>query len=92
MKTFALLILICATAGCATLGAVPGTPVNGESAAAEPTTSDSTIAAPFQDQDTGPRIIIPATGGAPVLGIPLGGDMFLPVTGGAPVIGISTGP
>jgi hypothetical protein len=63
MKTFAMLMLICATAGCATLGAVPGTQVNGESAAAEPPNSDSTaIAAPFQDQDTGPRIIIPATG------------------------------
>jgi hypothetical protein len=93
MKTFALSILIGATAGCATLGAVPGTQVNGESAAAEPTTSGSSaIAAPSQDQDTGPSIIIPVTGGAPVLGIPLGGDMFLPVTGGAPVIGISTGP
>jgi hypothetical protein len=47
---------------------------------------------PFQPQNLGPQIIIPTTGGAPVLGIPLGGNIFQPVTGGAPVIGIPTGP
>jgi hypothetical protein len=35
---------------------------------------------------------MPVTGGAPVIGIPLGGDLFLPVTGGAPVTGIPLSP
>ena len=39
-----------------------------------------------------PQIIIPVTGGAPVIGIPVGGNLYLPVTGGPPVIGISTTP
>jgi hypothetical protein len=93
MKTLTLLTLVFSTAGCATLGAVPGTQGNHESVAEEATASaPTTIASPFQDQDIGPRIIIPVTGGAPVIGIPLGGNIFLPVTGGAPVIGIPTSP
>jgi hypothetical protein len=35
-----------------------------------------------------PRMIVPATGGPAVLGIPLGGNMFQPATGGPPVFGI----
>jgi hypothetical protein len=93
MKALTLLILVFSTAGCATLGAAPGAQGNRESAAEETTTSaPTTIVPPFQDQDIGPRIIIPVTGGAPVIGIPLGGNIFLPVTGGAPVIGIPTSP
>lgn len=92
MKTFALLVLALSTAGCATLGNAPGTPGNFDSAV-----DDTSIAAPpttslFQNQNMGPQIIIPTTGGPPVLGIPLGGNIFQPVTGGAPVIGIPTSP
>lgn len=39
-----------------------------------------------------PRLIIPATGGAPVLATPLGGGLYLPVTGGAPVPGTPVHP
>jgi hypothetical protein len=98
MKTLPLLILVFSAAGCATLGTVPGTAGNGGPAAGDATTSaaatmDSPFPHPaFQDQNMGPRSVLPATGGAPVLGIPLGGDMFLPVTGGAPIVGIPTGP
>jgi hypothetical protein len=93
MKTSLLLIMVCSTAGCATLGTGPQTDVNPVSAATETTISaPTTITSPIQDQDMSPRFIIPATGGAPVIGIPLGGNIFLPVTGGAPVIGIPTGP
>jgi hypothetical protein len=38
--------------------------------------------------DLSPRLILPVTGGPPVIGIPLGGSLFLRVTGGPPVIGI----
>jgi hypothetical protein len=93
MKTSLLLIMVCSTAGCATLGTGPQTPANSVSAAVETTTSaPTTIDSPFQTQDTSPRFILPATGGAPVIGIPLGGDFYLPVTGGVPVIGIPTSP
>ena len=58
-------------------------------------TTDSDVAPinpPFQNQDIGPRLVLPVTGGAPVFGIPLGGDLFQPVTGAVPVIGIPTSP
>jgi hypothetical protein len=92
MKNSLLLILICSTAGCATVGGGPGLSTYPESSADEATSPPTTIAPSNQGQDVSPRFIIPATGGAPVIGIPLGGNMFLPVTGGAPVIGIPTGP
>jgi hypothetical protein len=41
-------------------------------------------------QSSGPQLVIPATGGAPVLATPIGGDMYLPVTGGPAIIGTST--
>lgn len=43
-------------------------------------------------QDLGPRLVIPATGGPPVVGIPLGGNLYAPVTGGPPVVGLPVGP
>jgi len=93
MKHLMLLILVCTAAGCATLGTVPGTQGNTAAGAPEATTSiAATIDPPSEDQNSGPRLFIPVTGGAPGIGIPLGGDLFLPVTGGAPVIGIPTGP
>jgi hypothetical protein len=94
MKAATLLILsVLATTGCATLGSVQGgpaiTPSDDDASSASPTMTD-----PFAstEPNTSPQLIIPATGGPPVIGIPLGGDLFLPVTGGAPVPGISTDP
>ena len=94
MKIFILMILVIATAGCATLGTAPETQVTSGStdAAAGIDFAPAPSAAPFPDQNIGPRIIMPVTGGAPVIGIPLGGDMYLPVTGGAPVIGMPITP
>ena len=95
MKALISVILLISTAGCATLGTVPGTPGSSASTvnAAAIDSPPATIASPpFQDQNTGPRLIIPLTGGAPVIGIPLGGNIYLPVTGGGPVIGIPISP
>jgi hypothetical protein len=45
---------------------------------------------PFASQQPqlGPRMITPATGGAPILGTPVGGNPYQPVTGGPPVVGV----
>jgi len=48
--------------------------------------------APSLAQDMSPKMVLPATGGVPVVGIPLGGNMFLPATGGPPVVGIPISP
>jgi hypothetical protein len=94
MKTATLLVLsVLAATGCATLGPVPhnlgSTASDPQAATASPSISDPF---PPQEDTTSPRLIIPATGGPPVIGIPVGGGLFVPVTGGPPVIGISTGP
>jgi hypothetical protein len=94
MKILTLLILALSTAACATLGTAPDTQASMGSPTEESATVSVSPASPpsSQDQNTGPQIIIPATGGAPVIGIPLGGNIYLPVTGGVPVIGIPTSP
>jgi len=94
MKTIILMFLVVSIAGCATLGTTPGTPVSSGSpvAATGIDFAPAPNAPPFPDQNIGPRIIMPVTGGVPVLGISLGGNMYLPVTGGAPVIGMPLTP
>jgi len=82
-----MLPLLLALAGCAPMDTAPGHP---QGVAREPE-----AAAPSTDpvgQDHSPRLVIPMTGGAPVLAIPIGGDLYLPVTGGAPVPGIPVSP
>ncbi len=37
--------------------------------------------------DLSPRLVIPATGGPPILCTPLGGGVYQPVTGGTPIPG-----
>ncbi len=94
MKAATLWVLSAlAATGCATLGPVPddsgSTASNHQASAAAPALSDPF---PPHEDNTSPRLIIPVTGGPPVIGIPVGGGLFVPVTGGPPVIGISTGP
>ena len=74
-----LVALLVVMTGCAPLATRPGA----RSGGAGPSASAPDPAAP----DNSPRMIIPATGGAPVLGIPVGGGLYIPVTGGAPVPG-----
>lgn len=94
MKTPFLMIGVVSIAGCATLGTAPEAPVSSGStvAATRVDFSPATRSSPFPDQNIGPRIIMPVTGGAPVIGIPIGGDMYLPITGGAPIMGMPTTP
>ena len=94
MKTLILMFLVFSTAGCATLGTAPGTQVaSGPPAAATGIDfAPAPSAPPFPDQNIGPRLIMPVTGGAPVFGIPFGSNMYIPVTGGAPVMGMPTTP
>jgi hypothetical protein len=89
-----LILSVFAATGCVSTGALQGNresagPDHDTPARAAPATPD-----PFQSQapDTMPRLIIPATGGPPVIGIPVGGGLYVPTTGGPPVIGIPTGP
>lgn len=46
----------------------------------------SPTSAPAQ-QSMGPRMVIPVTGGPPVMAIPLGSGTYQPITGGAPIVG-----
>ena len=79
-----LLLVVLALSGCTTLGAIQGD--SGSTAATSPDPF------PPQDSNSMPRLIIPATGGPPVMGIPVGGNIFVPVTGGPPVPGIPITP
>ena len=80
--------------GCASLGSLQGGSAGGGSPTApalHPAPDPSPAPAspsPSPGNDMMPRMIIPATGGPPVLGIPLGGSIFQPATGGLPVFGI----
>jgi len=88
------LVLVVALAGCATTGATADNRANAASALnSDPgASSPLLIPAPSSGQNLMPQIILPATGGAPIIGIPIGGNMFIPANGGPPVIGIPTSP
>lgn len=89
MKTLmGLLPLLLVVAGCTTTGAVGA---SGNGGASTVSFDDSPHAAP-DTPNMAPRLVIPATGGPPVLSLPLGGDLFLPVTGGPPTPGVPIAP
>jgi hypothetical protein len=84
---FVATVSLLVTIGCAGVNTTPGNQrgVTSETQATTPTTN---TAAP----DNSPRVFIPVTGGAPVVGIPIGGGLYLPVTGGAPIPSAQLGP
>jgi hypothetical protein len=85
-----LLPALLAVAGCATSG---GDRRSGPAAADRPASSVPEPVAPAPPSDSGaPRLVIPATGGPPVMAIPLGAGQFLPVTGGPPIVGTPVAP
>jgi hypothetical protein len=65
----------------------PAGPAGPESSFPPPSTPLPTTA-PVQSM--APQVVVPATGGPPVVGIPVGGNVYVPVTGGAPITGIPT--
>lgn len=79
----ALAVAIVTIGGCVgvgggqrTTGARPSPPPAAEQPALAPSQSD-----------VGTRLVIPATGGPPVMATPEGSGLYLPVTGGPPVAG-----
>jgi hypothetical protein len=95
MKTVWLLLpLVLAVSACVMNGPIRGDAQAGSGSAFEasaPLAPATTPAFPPQPDMT-PRLMQPVTGGAPVVGIPLGGTLFQPVTGGPPVVGIPLTP
>ena len=89
-KALMIMLLAFSMSACATTGALQDNAAAGATNLDSAPSISSTPEPSFPDMT--PRIIIPVTGGAPVVGIPLGGNLFMPVTGGAPVVGISTTP
>src|SRR5580698_8623879 len=83
-------------AGCIPGGVGPGASFANSSSAqtgfgasfADSSSSQTGPGASFDDssssQSSGPQVVIPATGGAPEVATPVGGDMYIPVTGGPP--------
>jgi hypothetical protein len=71
--------------GCAVLGgALPADPF--------PAPPGIEFPAPAVMPDNAARLVLPASGGSPVLGLSLGGALYLPATGGPPVVGIPLTP
>jgi hypothetical protein len=95
-----LAVILAATAVTSACVSIPAKCIQGKIAdcPGPPGTSTDPAAAtdaafpPPRQPNSGPQLVIPATGGAPIIGIPVGGDLFIPATGGPPVIGISTDP
>ena len=90
-------VLVCClvavlTAGCVTNGPLWNTPSAGGSligaaAAPDPSPPVTFPTPPQPPPNFGPQLIIPATGGPPVMALPLGGALYQPVTGESPVMG-----
>ena len=86
MKTaLALVVLVSVCAACATAGVSPNDQVTDDWSAQPIQPAASTLT-------TGPALVLPASGGAPLMAIPLGANVYLPVTGGPPVTGIPITP
>lgn len=84
---FLMLPILLAMVGCGRIDTAPGNQqgVARRSQAAAPSTNSAL-------PDMSPRLVIPVTGGAPVMAIPVGGNLYLPVTGGAPIPGTPVSP
>jgi len=95
MKTpCALLLVLLATTACSTINAGPGADrADGRGASAAYQDADASPAVPAASAfsppapSIGPVMLMPVTGGAPIMGISLGGNIYQPITGGDPVTG-----
>jgi hypothetical protein len=94
MKTaLACCLVVVAGAGCVTSG--PGSSAPGSAgsltgaAASGVVSAPDPFPAPLQaPANFGPQLIIPVTGGPPVMALPLGGTLYQPLTGDPPVTGM----
>lgn len=86
--------LLLIVAGCATMGTAQSDQRSHGSSVDTPASPapTPTMSSPSPAEDRGPRLVLPVTGGAPVMALPLGDGLYLPVTGGPPVVGIPVGP
>ena len=95
MKTMAALILaLSIVTGCASFQSYRPIDRSSLDASSSPNPTSTVSAAPVAAPvaPAGPGLVIPATGGAPIMAIHLGGAVYQPLTGGAPVVGIPVGP
>jgi hypothetical protein len=88
-SVWGLILFLSVAAGCATTGAVSSNQPSHGSWTEAPSSS---AAFPSQDLNTGPRLILPASGGPPVMALPLGSGVYLPLTADPPVVGIPLAP
>lgn len=78
-------------AACAATTPSTGEMADGEGAHLLPPV-DSPVMRAAPPAQARPQLFQPILGGAPVMGIPLGGNLFQPVSGGAPVAGMNLNP
>jgi hypothetical protein len=88
-SVWGLILFLSLATGCATTGTVQTNQRSHGSWSGAPSSSASF---PSQELNTGPRLILPASGGPPVLALPLGGGVYLPLTADPPVVGIPLAP
>jgi hypothetical protein len=81
-----ILALLLASGGCA-LNAVGVGPQTAADVQAQDDNQQTTDNLDNQ-MSSGPQLVTPATGGAPVLAMPIGGTLYMPVTGGPPIVGV----
>ena len=90
MRVYMIILTTAALAGCAaydvaSTGNTPATPSASEIPAALP---DAMTTPPAGT----PRSVLPVTGGAMILALPLGGSVFLPLDGSPPVTAMAISP
>lgn len=86
------MVALVAMTGCMTLRPMPNSGQIDRSSLSQTTATHPTTTPAPATRNTGPSLVLPATGGAPVMAIQLGGGLYLPLTGGAPVVGIPLTP
>lgn len=94
VRLWGLIMALSAFSGCATMGAVPSGQRSDSSSFNAPS---SPFPAPSlfpssSETSTGPRLILPASGGPPVMAIPLGGNVYLPLNADPVTTGIPLSP
>ena len=90
MRVFLIILAVLALAGCATRASR----LTGASDPAPSTVAGASAGAAVSSaRPTGmPQLVVPVSGGAMLVALPLGSSLFLPLDGGAPVTGLAVSP